>query len=73
MISSLVELEQTVFQNLLFEVLKKMRWRYCFFVKIVSIKYISLTANDFHKKIQMTYDIEKEPKLTFLIEEIEVT
>ena len=36
------------------------------FVKIGSIEYILSVINNFHEKIQFTYEIEKDSKLSFL-------
>ena len=43
------------------------------FVKIRSIEYILSVINNFHEKIQFTYEIEKDSKLSFLDVEIQRT
>ena len=43
------------------------------FVKIGSIEYILSGINNFHEKIQFTYEIEKDSKLSFLDVEIKRT
>ena len=43
------------------------------FVKIESIEYILSVVNNFHEKIQFTYEIEKDSKLSFLDVEIQRT
>ena len=40
------------------------------FVKTESIEYILSVVNNFHEKIQFTYEIEKDSKLSFLDGEI---